>query len=136
MIINRLLLIHAVVTAAAAVALVVAPAWIPAAVDIQLAPAAYLLCYLLGATELGLAYLSYYGSRLGPGVGQRLILKGFIVVHLATAALEVLAYQQGLSGKIWGNVALRVVVGALFYYFGLRERPGGQGANNKPDYDD
>ncbi len=111
------------VTAAAGIVLIAAPAKIPAAVDITIGPPAYLICYLLGAIELGMAYLSFYTVRLNDGDGQRLIVKSFIVVYLLTAVVEILALQQGVSGKVWGNVALRVVVTGAFYYFGLRRKP-------------
>jgi multisubunit Na+/H+ antiporter MnhC subunit len=51
----KLLLIHAIVTFAAGVVLLVAPDLIPRTVGIRITSSVYLVCYLLGTSELGLA---------------------------------------------------------------------------------
>jgi hypothetical protein len=118
---HRLLIVHAFITFAAGVVLIVAPAQIPKAVDIHIERSAYLVCYLLGSAELALAFLSYYSRRLTDLKGLRLICVTFIVFHAATAAVEIYAWLQGGSVKIWGNVALRVVIILLFWYYGIRQ---------------
>ncbi len=55
-----LLLIHAIITLAAGIVLVVAPTIIPQTVNIKIAPDEYLLCYFLAAAEFGIAYLSFF----------------------------------------------------------------------------
>ena len=62
--IRILFIAHGIVTAAAGVVLIAAPALIPSAVSIALPPAANLLPYLLGAVELGVAVLSIGAIRL------------------------------------------------------------------------
>jgi hypothetical protein len=116
---TKLLIIHAIVTLAAGIALIVAPDLIPSAVDIHIDPSAYLMCYLLGASELGIAFLSYYSKDLDDTQALRLISWTFIVFHASTAIVEVYAFMQGLSAAIWGNVALRVLVTILFAYYGV-----------------
>jgi multisubunit Na+/H+ antiporter MnhC subunit len=58
MILRVLLVVHAVITFAAGVVLVVVPAAIPNVIGIQLASDSFIICYLLAAAEVGIAYLS------------------------------------------------------------------------------
>ena len=113
---RALLLIHAAITLAAAIVLVAAPPLIPSTVGIALSSDAYLLCYLLGAAELAVAYLSFAGSRIAEPNALRLIVSTIVVFHLATAAVELYAFTRGVSGRILANVALRVIIVLLFTY--------------------
>lgn len=119
MILKKLLIAHAFVTLAAALALVVTPKLIPKTVGIRLNPDAYLLSYFLGAAEISIAYLSFFAARLKSIEALRLICVSFVIFHLSTAALEAYAFSQGVSALIWGNVALRMVISAAFVYFGI-----------------
>jgi hypothetical protein len=112
--VKALFLAHGVVTAAAGVVLLAAPALIPSAVGIDVPREAYLVPYLLGGMELGAAVLSLGAVRLQDARGIRLIAVSFVVMHAVTALAEVLAIVQGASPLVWGNVALRVVVAVLF----------------------
>ena len=58
------LIVHGLVTLAAAVVLAVLPAAIPATVGIELEPDAYMLSYFLAAAELAIAMLSLGATRL------------------------------------------------------------------------
>jgi hypothetical protein len=60
-----LLIFHGVITFAAAIVLIISPKAIPAVVEIDLHPGEYLLCYLLGAAELGIAFLIIEFLRTG-----------------------------------------------------------------------
>ena len=120
---TKLLIIHAIATLAAGIALIVTPDLIPSAVDIHIDPSAYLVCYLLGTSELAIAFLSYYSKELKDTKALRLVSLTFIVFHASTAIVEVYAFTQGLSAAIWGNVALRVLVAILFTYYGLYKTP-------------
>lgn len=115
---RKLLLIHAIVTLAAAVVLVVAPAAIPATVNVPLLPEQYLLCYFLAAAELAIAFLSFAGRNLQDKQATRLIVQSFILFHAATGLLESYALLQGISSKIIANIGLRVVIVLLFYRYG------------------
>src|SRR5215218_5003607 len=117
---RRLLLIHAVITFAAGVVLIVAPQQIPKAVTIRLPHDAYLIAYLLGAAELALAFLSFQSRALTDAKSLRLICFAFIIFHAASAAVELYAIAQGASIKVWGNVALRILMIILFFYYGVR----------------
>jgi len=116
---RKLLGIHAVVTLAAGVVLVVAPAAVPSTVGIRIKPDAYLLCYLLAAAELALAVLSWGARSITEERAIRLIVVSFIVLHGATGLLEGYAFLAGVSAAIWANIAVRVVAVAGFAYFGL-----------------
>jgi hypothetical protein len=54
--------VHAILTLAAGIVLVAAPGAIPGAVGVQIERGAYRLCYLLAASEFGIAALSW-GAR-------------------------------------------------------------------------
>jgi hypothetical protein len=107
---SRLLLAHAVITAAAAVVLVVFPAAIPAAVGISISSDAFLLCYFLAAAELGFSWLSMWGARSTDPAVVRGVMRTCVVFHVASALLETLALGQGTSPKLWINVVARGVV--------------------------
>lgn len=116
-----LLVVHAVVTFAAAVVLIVSPTFIPAKVDIRIYPEQYLLSYILGAAELGIAYLSFQSRKIIDTQALRIIVMSFIVFHLATALLELYELSQGLSPNIIGNVVLRFAISILFYFYGIQK---------------
>lgn len=115
----KLLLIHAIVTFAAGVVLLVAPDLIPRTVGIRVDSGVYLVCYLLGTSEMGLATLSYSSRTLKDAQSLRVVSLSFIVLHASTAAVEVYAFLQGVSPIIWANIALRILVVMLFLYYGL-----------------
>lgn len=114
-----LLLVHGLITFAASIVLVFAPAAIPKTVNIEISPGEYLLCYFLGAAELSIAFLSVFARKIEDRLALRLISITFIVFHLATAILEVFALYNGLSPKIIFNVFLRIVISILFWYWGV-----------------
>ena len=111
--------VHAILTGAAGVVLIVAPDSIPNAVGISLEPQAYLVCYLLAAAELGFATLSIGARTLTDSKALRLIALACLVFHAASGLLEIYAFAKGASAAIWGNVAVRAVVVFLFAYYGL-----------------
>jgi hypothetical protein len=123
--IRVLFIAHGIATAAAAAALIIAPQAIPAQVGIALPREANLLSYLLGAAELAVAVLSIAAAWLvddTPAV--RLIAMVFVVMHAATALVEVMAIAEGASALLWANVALRLVVAALFAVVAFWRRTG------------
>jgi hypothetical protein len=120
---SLLLLLHAIITFAAGVALIVAPDLIPGAVGIQLQPSQYLVAYLLGAAEFGIAFLSFYARKLTDAHALRLVSATFIVFHSSTALVELFAFLQGASAALWGNITVRVLVVILLWYYGLRKIP-------------
>jgi hypothetical protein len=118
-----LFIAHGIVTAAAGIVLIVAPALIPSAVSIALPAEANLLPYLLGGVELGVAVLSIGAARLRDAAAIRLIAVCFAVLHGVSAVVEVLALMQGADPVLWGNVVLRVVVAVLFVLVAVRPVP-------------
>lgn len=123
MILRWLLVFHAVVTLAAGVVLFGWPAAIPGTVGISLAPNSYLLCYLLGAAEIGIAFLSFATRKLQDRAALRIISGTFVVFHLTTAAGELWAYIQGLMPLIIGNILLRLIIAFLFIFYGIYQLP-------------
>jgi hypothetical protein len=118
---QRLFILHALITLAAAIALVVVPNAIPSTVGAALDEGQFIVAYLLAGAEFGVAYLSFAAAKLKDQAAIKTIVWSFIVFHMSTAVLEVFAYLQGLSVFIWANVALRIIISALFAYFGLRK---------------
>lgn len=116
---NRLFIIHAIVTFAAGVVLIAAPEKIPNTVGIHIDQQAYFLCYLLGSAELALAFLSYFSRTLTEYKSLRLISFTFIAFHFSTAAVELYAFTQGASVKLFVNMALRIIIAVLFLYYGV-----------------
>ena len=116
---QKLLLAHALVTLAAGIVLIVTPALIPATIHIQIRAEEFLLCYFLGAAELGLAYLSFFGRTIKDNHALQVISKTFIAFHSVTGALELYALQKGVSSKLIGNIVLRLVIVVLFFYYGV-----------------
>jgi hypothetical protein len=124
MVLRLLFTVHATLTVAAGIVLVIAPAAIPHAVGIIITPPAFLLCYLLAAAELCIGLISWGARNLTDTHAIRLIATSFIVFHGASALLEILAFMAKVSSGIWANVVVRFVAVALFSYYGL-VRPEG-----------
>ncbi len=115
---SKLFIIHAIITFTAGIVLIVAPVVIPATVEISINDNQYLLCYLLAASELALAFLSFESRKIKDLRSLRLISLSFIIFHLSTALLEIYVLAQGGSVKLIGNIILRVIVSSLFFYYG------------------
>ncbi len=112
--------VHAILTFAAGVVLVVSPGAIPGAVGIHVEPGAYLLCYLLAAAEFGVSALSWGARRIKDTESQRIVIIAFIVWHAVSGLLEIYASAAGgLNVAIWANVAFRILVIALFTCYGF-----------------
>ena len=119
---RTLLVVHGFITLAAGIVLTVAPGLIPGVVGIRLEPSADVVAYLLAGAEIGLAVLSFGGSRLKDPQALRLIVWSCIAFHGSSAALEIYAYvsAQGVNVAILGNVAARTIIIALFVYLSRR----------------
>jgi hypothetical protein len=120
---SKLLLITAIFTFAAGVVLIVAPNAIPGAIGIHLDRSAYLVCYLLGASELSLAVLCYCGGTLTDPGALRVVAATCLVFHASSAAVEIYAFTQGASAAVWGNVAIRALFAILLGYYAFYKTP-------------
>jgi hypothetical protein len=119
-----ILIVHGVVTLAAAVVLVAFPAAIPATVGIDIGVEVFLLSYFLAAAELAVGILSIGAVRLTDTAAIRLIALVFVVFHLTTAALEITyLVLTGPQPVLAGNVVVRLLAGALFWFL-ARARHG------------
>ncbi len=118
---SALLLVHAVITFAAGVVLVVSPGLIPRTAGVHLEPSAYLMAYLLAGAEFALAFLSYGASRVTDAAALRWIIWSFVVFHASTALLEAFFLLRGFSPVVLANVAARVLISALFVFARPRE---------------
>ena len=109
-----LLLVHGLITLAAAVVLAVDPGLIPSIVGIRLERNADLVAYLLAGAEFGFAVLSFGGSRLSDERALRLIAWSCVAFHGLSAVLETYAYFQGVSPAILANIVARLIIIGLF----------------------
>lgn len=125
-VLRTLLFAHAFITFAAGVVLVVVPGAIPATIGVTVTSGAFVLCYFLAGAEFSLAFLSYLGARSNNVEAIRSIVQGIIVLHASTAALEMYAISRGISPALWANVALRIIVVAIFSLYGFKERSPGR----------
>jgi len=116
---QKLFLMHAIVTLAAGIILIASPAFIPATININIEAPQYLLCYFVAAAELSVAYLSFCSRKIKDKYSLRIISISFIVFHLVTAILELYVFTQGVSSKIVANIMLRIGIVILFYYYGV-----------------
>jgi hypothetical protein len=119
---RRLFIINAVATFAAGVVLFLWPELIPGTIGIHLQPSAYLLCYLLGASELAMAALCFFGVTLREPAALQAVVITFIVFHAASGLAGAMAVAQGAPNAVWWNVALRGVMILLFIRYGLLRR--------------
>jgi hypothetical protein len=107
--------VHGLITLAGAVVLTVFPTAIPTTVGITLERQDYLLAYLLGAAELAVAVLSFGAARLADRQALGLIVAAFVVLHLASAILNIV--YMGLTQTdtvLIVNTVARFVVVAVF----------------------
>lgn len=118
---RKLLIIHGVITLAAATVLAIFPELIPSLAGVRLERNADLLAYLLAGAEYGIAFLSFGGSRLTDSRALRLIAGGCMVFHATSALLEAYAAWRQIGNQfLVANIAARVVIVALFAWFSRR----------------
>lgn len=127
--IHRILLMHSIITFAAALMLIISPSVIPDTVEVHVQKNQYLLCYLLAAAEFAIAYLSFSSRKINDFTVLKPIIVTLIIFHATTLALEVVAITNGVSLTLLGNIIARAVIVFMFSYFGLykvkRQMPKG-----------
>src|SRR5690348_2053969 len=120
---NTWLVIHAVITLAAGVVLIIAPQAIPHTVDITLPVKAQLLAYFLGAAEIAIAFLSYMARTIKDIHALSIIIWTFILFHAATTLVEVYdMIINGFSTVLLLNIGVRVAAISLFVYLGKSKK--------------
>ena len=117
---NLLLSAHAAITFVATWVLVLFPSVIPALVGVTLTENQYLICYLLAAFELCMAYLSWQSRRINDPHALSLVVKTIILLHGSSAVLELDVALQTMSLALMVNIVARLIVCGVFYCFGLR----------------
>ena len=118
-----ILLINAVATFAAAIALTLAPGLILGTVGIVLPENARFVTDLLAASEFALAVLATLALRAGSGEAIRAAVWTLMALHAASGLFGLLAFSQGLGGAVGANVVVRLVMVVLLWRFGLRAYP-------------
>jgi hypothetical protein len=101
MVLRLLFTVHATLTVAAGIVLVIAPAAIPHAVGIIVTPPAFLLCYLLAAAELCIGLISWGARNLTDTHAIRLIATSFILTILGVVLQIVMDHASLPLSLIW-----------------------------------
>ena len=117
---NLLLSAHAAITFVATWVLVLFPSVIPALVGVTLTENQYLICYLLAAFELCMAYLSWQSRRINDPHALSVVVKAIILLHGSSAVLELYVALQTMNLALIANIVARIIVCFVFYGFGLR----------------
>jgi hypothetical protein len=119
-----LMIFNAALTFAAAVLLTISPETIPGTVGFPTVRDTYPTGYMLGAAELGLAVLFFFGRKIQDAHALRLIIVTGATFHVASALAQLYAVVQGLAGNaVWTNITLRTVLAGLLLYYGFVKQP-------------
>jgi hypothetical protein len=124
MTIRLLLIIHAFITFIAAIVLIVSPGFIPRAAGIGLAENSYLICYLLAAAELAIAWLSFAARNISDAKFLRLLSIAFIIFHFSTAILELVYILDNYNVNVLANLVIRLILVILFFFYGVKRTSG------------
>jgi hypothetical protein len=118
--------VHGLITLAGAVVLTLFPTAIPSMVGITLEPPDYLLVYLVAAAELAAAALSFGAVRLTDPAALRLVVLTFVVMHGASAILDVVYMAMtDVSATMIANTVARFTVVVVFLIAGpTHQTPG------------
>jgi hypothetical protein len=126
---NIVLLINAFLTFAAFILFYVAPEALLNGVGAQIDPSAYFTGYLLGAAELGIAIISFYATKIKDAKVLSVICVSNAAFHAFSVVAEILLIASGRTSEpwgLWGNMALRTTLAALFAYFAVRKSSEGR----------
>ena len=118
-----LLLVNAFLTFAAFLLFFLAPQVLPSGVGAQIDPSAYFLGYMAGSAELGIAIISFYARKIVDVKLLSAICIANSAFHAFSVVAEILLITSGRSTEpwsLWGNMALRITLAALFAYYGYR----------------
>jgi hypothetical protein len=118
---NALMLFNAALTASAVVLLTISPETIPTTVGFPTVRDAYPMGYMLGAAEVGLTIMFFFGRTIEDAKALRLILMAGVGFHVASALAQLYAVIQDLAGNaVWANILLRTVLAALLFYYAVQ----------------
>jgi hypothetical protein len=112
--------LNALFTLAGGVILLVAPNQIMQLAGASVEPRADFVYYLLGASALSLAVLSFFGMTWSDTQAVRAAAVTFVVFHASSAAVAVYVIAHGVSAAVWANVAVHILFALLFLYVGVR----------------
>ena len=115
----KLLYFHSIITLAAGIMLLFAPEVIPNSVGIAIQKSQYLVCYFLGCSEIAIAFLSFRTTSITDQKALQIIVQSIIVFHLLTAVAEGATLIKNVSTLMAINIAIRIIVSVLFYYYGV-----------------
>ena len=108
--------LQAFISLASAVTLLASPRLIPSSVGVVVAPSAFLLCYLIGASEFSLAFMSAVGFTAKTDATRDAMVFCAIAFHFSSGLAGVYALATGLPTAIWVNAGAHFVIALLFLF--------------------
>lgn len=117
-----LLWLQAAAAAATGVTLIAAPKLIPSSAGLHINADSYSLCYLIAASELSLAMLSWRALSAPDARTLHLIGRYFVVFHSLSALAGAFAIATGASDHLLGTIGMHVLIAVLFIVFLKRVR--------------
>ena len=130
---NGLLTTTAIVSAAYAVAMLVAPGTTLGVFDLSDNPSTVWMARLLGASSLGFAAIAFLARRIDDMDARRAVDGGFLVATTATVGITMWAqYLQVTNALGWINVAVFGALAVAFFYFIAGEDRFGEALHGRP----
>ncbi len=115
----RLLLVNALFTLVGGFILFFVPHQIMSLVGVHTEPGTDFVYYLLGASALSLAVLSYGARTLTDARSLRVVALTCLAFHALSAGVGVYAFAHGLSAAVWVNTLIHIIFAVLFVYYGF-----------------
>lgn len=127
------MIFNAALNLGATLLLTVRPEIIANSVGFPAVRGAHPMGYMLGASEVGLAIMFFFGRKVQDAAALRVILAAGAAFHIASALAEIYGIVRDQAGNaVWVNILLRTVLAGLLLYSFNRlpslppgSRPGG-----------
>lgn len=114
---NILMVINAALNLGATLLLTVKPEIIANSVGFPAVREAHPMGYMLGASEVGLVIMFFFGRNVQDTAALRVILEAGAGFHIASALAQIYAIVQDQEGNaVWVNILLRTVLASLLLY--------------------
>jgi hypothetical protein len=131
---TALMIFNAALNLAATILLTASPDTIPTTVGFPLGRDTYALGYMLGAAEVGLAVMFFFGRKVRDTYSLRLVTAAGAAFHVASALAQLLALAQDMAGNaVWANITLRLVLAGLLLYYGFIRQPAADESRSRFD---
>lgn len=114
--------INAVFATFGGLGLTLVPAQMVTPYGFSLTPGGILMSQFLGVVLLGITVISWDLRNVKEGNVRDVVLSGFIVVHVGSTIVPIMAIQSGLMNSMgWIDVAAHGLLAAGFGYYRLKK---------------